>query len=293
MRAVHVVRVGWFGDVLIGGRRERGPILNAVCPPGFMSNPAFPLLVGVAAVIIVLGIVLAVVSKRRRGGAGTLAIGVLLLAGGSMFASPAPAAAADCPPSAAATAQPSAEATETGPTGTLAVDLGSIHDLYNAYLTAPTQVKLIEDSGNIEQDVPLQDALASCQTDYSAPEPITIALVDAATGRVGWAAQIPADGEDVVGLEGVPLGAYTVILLQQRSGPGDPVPAGASTSVSFQWQRTFHECTVTAERGQTLTHGIYTGGNPGTLVATVDGTGATATFTEASPQQVVRLSLGS
>lgn len=84
-----------------------------------------------------------------------------------------------------------------------------------------------------------------------------------------------------------------MILLQQRSGPGDPVPAGASTSVSFQWQRTFHECTVTAERGQTLTHGIYTGGNPGTLVATVDGTGATATFTEASPQQVVRLSLGS
>ncbi|MFK4788386.1 hypothetical protein [Microbacterium sp. ZW T5_56] len=267
-------------------------MIIAVCPPGFASNPAFPLLVGGAAVIIVLGVVLGIVSKRRRAGAGTLAIGVLLLASASVFASPAPAMAADCPPSAATSTQPTASATPVGPTGTLAVDLGSIHDLYNAYLTAPTQIKLIEDSGNIEQDVPLQDALANCQTDYSAPEPITIALVDAATGRVGWAAQIPADGEDVVGLEGVPLGAYTVILLQQRSGPGDPVPDGASASVSFQWQRTFHECTITAERGQTLTHGTYVGGNPGSLVATVDGTGTTATFTDASPQQVVRLTLG-
>ena len=136
--------------------------------------------------------------------------------------------------------------------------------------------------------IPLETALAQCDTDYvPGPVPMWLILVDAETRAIAWRTPIRSAEAEPQQFVGIPLGTFDVYLIPDDRAVGDVLPEDANIGVNSarSWQLT--NCDVEWE-DTILTEGAFTTGIIGWVSASV-GEGIRAEVTAAHPVLEVRL----
>lgn len=257
--------------------------LTAISDAANDNAALMPVLIGAGALVVV-GVVLAIVSKRRRGaGAALMLLGGLALAGATVGA-PTPAYAvtptSDCPTGSSSAA----------PDGELVADVTQIRHAYERYITAPTKVQMTSDAGWAE-DHPLEEVQQKCQGAYAPPAPVNVVLVNPADGTIAWTAPIDV-AEDRLTLAGVPDGQFTLGLVAGAPEVGTPAPDGFSNAASLHWAYAFTDCVdMVADFGPDLTRGEAVGGYDGVLRVTADADSTSITVDADAPQHQLSFTL--
>lgn len=244
------------------------------------------------AVLLIAGGLVLTVRAGGRGRRGRLAGGALLLAvavaGGGLIVAPSSATAAESCPAVQPQPQPEPQP-QPGVETRLDVFGASAQEWAGTHDRVPETVGLYDPEQERGTDtIPLETALAQCDTDYvPGPVPMWLILVDAETRVIAWRTPIRSAEAEPQQFVGIPLGTFDVYLIPDDRAVGDVLPEGANIGVNSArtWQLT--NCDVEWE-GTILTEGAFTTGIIGWVSASV-GEGIRAQVTAAHPVLEVRL----
>lgn len=229
-----------------------------------------------------------------RGRRGRLAGGALLLAlavaGGGLIAAPSSATAAESCPAVQPQPQPEPDPQpQPGVDTRLDVFGASAQEWAGTHDRVPETVALYNPEQERGTDtIPLETALAQCDTDYvPGPVPMWLILVDAETRAIAWRTPIRSAEAEPQQFVGIPLGTFDVYLIPDDRAVGEVLPEDANIGVNSarSWQLT--NCDVEWE-DTILTEGAFTTGIIGWVSASV-GEGIRAEVTAANPVLEVRL----
>jgi len=242
-------------------------------------------------VLFVAGGLVLTMCLTGSGRRGRFAVGALLLAlavaAGGVVAAPSSATAADS----CTVVQPGQPEPQPEPQPSVDTRLDVFGATTEAW--AGTHDRIPETVGlyDLQQErgtdmIPLETALARCDTDYvPGPVPMWLILVDADTRVIEWRTSIRSTEAEPQQFAGIPLGTFDVYLIPDDRPVGSALPDDANIGVNSArtWQLT--DCDVEWE-GTVLTEGRFTTGIAGWVAAYLD-EGESARRAEVTVEQPV------